>query len=158
MRGRKPKPTAKKKLEGNPGKRQLNKREPKPKVSANITPAQIDAGMRSFTDLYLPQLQAMQIFTDADLAAFELMSVHYAMAWRAAEIVQSQGIVLTDKFGQLHKHPALQILRDNSALFKAYAAEFGMTPSARSRIQVPLPVAADQLEMELFGATTSVAK
>jgi P27 family predicted phage terminase small subunit len=158
MRGRKPKPTAKKKLEGNPGKRKLNKREPKPKVSANITPAQIDAGMRAFTDLYLPQLREMLIFTDVDQAAFELMSVHYAMAWRAAEIVQTQGIVLKDKFGQLHKHPALQILRDNSAMFKAYAAEFGMTPSARSRIQVPLPDEATQLEMELFGETATIAK
>ncbi len=157
MRGRKPKPIAKKKLEGNPGKRKLNKREPKPHISANITPAQIDAGMRAFTDLYLPQLREMLIFTDADLAAFELMSVHYAMAWRAAEIVQTQGIVLKDKFGQLHKHPALQILRDNSAMFKAYAVEFGLTPSARSRIQVPLPSEPEQLELELFGAAAKIA-
>ena len=91
-------------------------------------------------------------------AAFELMGVHYAMAWRAAEIVQTQGLVLKDKFGQLHKHPALQILRDNSALFKAYAAEFGMTPSARSRIEVPIPHELDQLEMELFGETAQVLK
>jgi len=157
MRGRKPKPTAKKRLEGNPGKRKLNKREPKPRISTNITPAQIDAGAKAFTDLYLPQLHEMQILTDADLAAFELMSVHYAMAWRAAEIVQSQGVILKDKFGQLHKHPALQILRDNSAMFKAYAVEFGMTPSARSRIQVPLPNEPDRLEMELFGASAKIA-
>ena len=30
MAGRKPKPTAIKELEGNPGKRKLNKKEPKP--------------------------------------------------------------------------------------------------------------------------------
>jgi P27 family predicted phage terminase small subunit len=158
MRGRKPKPTAKKKLEGNPGKRKLNKREPKPRISAKITPAQIDAGMYAFVDQYLPLLQEMRIFTDVDQAAFELMSVHYAMAWRAAEIVQAQGLVIKDKFDQMHKHPALQILRDNSALFKSYAAEFGMTPSARSRIQVPLPEQPDQLEMELFGPAAQVVK
>jgi P27 family predicted phage terminase small subunit len=157
MKGRKPKPTAKKKLEGNPGKRKLNRREPKPRMSADITPAQLDAGMRSFADHYLPLLKEMAIFTDADLAAFELMSVHYATAWRAAEIVQTQGIIVKDKFNQMHKHPALQILRDNSALFKAYAAEFGLTPSARSRIQIPLPAEPDQLEMELFGPAAKVA-
>lgn len=158
MRGRKPKPTAKKKLEGNPGKRKLNKREPKPRISANITPAQIDAGMKNFTTLYLPLLREMQVFTDADMAAFELMSVHYATAWRAAEVVQIEGLILKDKFGQLHKHPALQILRDNSALFKAYAAEFGLTPSSRSRLQMPLPEESTQLEMELFGESAQVTQ
>src|SRR5574337_418462 len=111
MRGRKPKPTARKKLEGNPGKRKLNKREPKPRMSADIAPAQLDAGMRAFTDVYLPLLQEMQIFTDVDQAAFELMALHYATAWRAAELLQSSGLVIKDKFGQLHKHPALQLMR-----------------------------------------------
>jgi len=157
MRGRKPKPTAKKKLEGNPGKRKLNKREPKPAMSANIAPAQLDAAMKAFADRYLHLLQEMLIFTDVDQAAFELMSVHYATAWRAAEILQTSDLVLKDKFGQLHKHPALQIMRDNSALFRSYAAEFGMTPSARSRIAVPLPEAPSQLEMELFGAEAVVS-
>jgi P27 family predicted phage terminase small subunit len=158
MKGRKPKPTAQKKLEGNPGKRKLNKREPRPKVSANITPAQIDAGMKNFALVYLPVLREMQVFTDADMAAFELMSVHYAMAWRAAEIVQQAGIIIKDKFGQLHKHPALQILRDNSAMFKSYAAEFGLTPSSRSRLQMPLPEENTRLEMELFGESATIAK
>ena len=34
MRGRKPKPTALKVLEGNPGKRPLNKKEPQPEKKA----------------------------------------------------------------------------------------------------------------------------
>ncbi len=158
MRGRKPKPTAKRKIEGNPGKRKLNKREPQPRMSADIAPAQLDAAMRTFADRYLPLLQEMQIFTDVDLAAFELMSLHYATTWRAAEMLQKNNLVIKDKFGQLHKHPALQLMRDNSALFRAYAAEFGMTPSARSRIQVPLPEEASQLELELFGEAMGVAK
>ena len=33
--GRKPKPTAVKELEGNPGKRELNKNEPKPKKESS---------------------------------------------------------------------------------------------------------------------------
>jgi len=156
MRGRKPKPTAKKKLEGNPGKRKLNKREPKPKVSAEITPAQIDKHMKAFIDLYLPQVQAMGIFTDADQAALELMAVHYSIAWRAAEVIQKEGLMLKNAFGWA-KHPLLQVLRDNSTAFKSYAAEFGLTPSARSRMTVPEPKEFDQLEMELFGENAKVA-
>jgi len=158
MRGRKPKPTAKKRIEGNPGKRKLNKREPKPRMSTDIAPAQLDAAMRAFCDRYLPLLREMSVFTDVDQAAFEMMSLHYATAWRAAEMLQKSSLVIKDKFGQLHKHPALQLMRDNSALFRAYASEFGMTPSARSRIQVALPEEPSQLEMELFGEAMGVAK
>ena len=157
MRGRKPKPTEKKRLEGNPGKRRLSKREPKPKASGKIPPAEIDALAKQFIAEYLPLVQAMQIFTDADRAALELMSVHYSIAWQAAERVKREGLMLKNAFGWA-KHPLLQVLRDNSRAFKAYAVEFGLTPSARSRISVPQVQEADQLEMELFGPTAQVTK
>jgi len=157
MRGRKPKPTAKKKLEGNPGKRKLKKREPRPKISAEISPVEIDRRAHEFIAEYLPQLQAMGIFTDADQAALELMSVHYSIAWRAAEIVIKEGLMLKNAFGWA-KHPLLQVLRDNSTAFKSYAAEFGLTPSARSRISVPEPKEFDQLELDLFGPSAQVVK
>lgn len=38
MAGRKPKPTAIKELEGNPGKRKLNKKEPKPDKGMPVCP------------------------------------------------------------------------------------------------------------------------
>ena len=38
MAGRKPKPTAIKELEGNPGKRKLNKKEPKPEKGMPVCP------------------------------------------------------------------------------------------------------------------------
>ena len=157
MRGRKPKPTQKKKLEGNPGKRKLNRREPRPKAAGRIAPATIDSLAKQFIADYLPLVQAMQIFTDADRAALELMSVHYSIAWRAAEIVQREGLMLQNAFGWA-KHPLLQVLRDNSTAFKSYAAEFGLTPSSRSRISVPEAHDYDQLEMELFGPAAQVVK
>lgn len=167
-RGRKPKPTAKKILEGNPGKRVLNKREPKPRVSADkpkvpakiagvVYKAEIEAACQAFGDKYLPQLRALDLLTDLDIAAFELMSVHYSIAWAAASIVERDGLLLIDKFNQAHKHPALQVMRDNSAAFRAFAAEFGMSPSSRSRIQTPLPDDMSQLEMELFGPAVAKA-
>jgi P27 family predicted phage terminase small subunit len=156
MKGRKPKPTARKKLEGNPGKRKINRREPQPRMSADIEPMLINAIGTAFRNCYWDMLHEMRILTDADVAAFEMMAVHYAFAFRAAQIVEREGLIIFDQFGQLHKHPAMQILRDNSALFKSYAAEFGMTPSARSRIQVPLPNEMNQLELDLFGAEIKV--
>jgi P27 family predicted phage terminase small subunit len=171
-RGRKPQPTAKKQLKGNPGKRALNKREPKPKMSADIKPdrpmvivagldgAAIEAHIKRFGDRYVPLLREMQVFTDADAAAFELMSIHYAIAWQAMAIVEREGLTRTDKFGQIHKHPVLQVVRENSTAFRLYAAEFGMTPSSRTRLQTPTPDDPDdverKLEQALFGKRTRV--
>jgi P27 family predicted phage terminase small subunit len=156
-RGPQPKPTARKKLEGNPGKRKLNKREPRPNISAKIKPREIDQRAREFISVYVPQLQAMQILTDADQAGLELMAVHYSIAWQAAEIVKREGILVKGPFGKV-KNPAAQVLRDNSLAFLRYADHFGMTPSSRSSLQVPLPEQPDQLEMELFGPAAQVAK
>ena len=156
-RGPQPKPTAKKKLEGNPGKRKLNKREPKPRTSAKIAVAEIDQRAHEFIAVYVPQLQAMQILTDADQAALELMAVHYSIAWQAAELVKREGVLVKGPFGNV-KNPAAQVMRDNSMAFLRYADHFGMSPSSRSSLQVPLPEQPDQLEMELFGPSAQVVK
>ncbi len=156
-RGPQPKPTAKKRLEGNPGKRKLNKREPKPTTALKIPPAEIDRRAREFIAEYLPLVQGMQIYTDADRAVFELMATHFSIAWNAAKILIRDGLLIKGPFG-LVKNPAAQLMRDNSLAFLRYADHFGMSPSSRSAIQVPLPEQVDQLEMELFGPTAQVTK
>ena len=150
MRGRKPKPTQFKRATGNPGKRRLNQNEPKPRASIRIDPAKIDETSRAFLERYVPLLQEARVLTDVDQAALELMSVHYALAWRAAQIVERDGLMVLDAFKQRHKHPLLQIVRDHSTAFRAYAAEFGMTPSSRSRVQTGEPKQLSLAEM-LFG-------
>ena len=47
-RGRKPKPTALKKLEGNPGKRQMNEYEPLPPIALTWAMTACTNAMRSF--------------------------------------------------------------------------------------------------------------
>lgn len=46
MRGRRPKPTALKELEGNPGKRRLNRAEPKPDGDLYAAPEWMSATQR----------------------------------------------------------------------------------------------------------------
>lgn len=154
-KGRKPKPTAKKRLEGNPGKRKINKREPAPKVSEVIEVQAITDGAAAFVAKYKPQLHAMGILSDVDVASLELMATHYSIAWESARAIQMQGLTTKDADGVPHKHPLLSVFRDNSTAYRAYAAEFGMTPSSRSRIQVPEPAEWDQLELELFGGAVA---
>jgi len=156
-RGPAPKPTKVKELQGNPSKRQLNKREPKPKRGA-ILPSELNATAAKFIERVRPVLDDTGILTDADIPALEMMANHYALAWRAAQIVNEQGLIVIDAFGSVHKHPMLQVMKDNSALLRAYMGEFGMTPSSRTRLQVPEPKDVDPLEEELFGRAVSVQK
>ncbi len=138
MRGRKPKPTAIKKRAGNPGRHKLNQAEVKPKTTATLKPALIDARAKEFSDRLLPELRALGIATDIDLASFELMATHYAIARLAAETIKREGLIVEYEWGKV-KHPLLQIWRDNSKSFLQYAIEFGLSPSARSRIHVNEP-------------------
>jgi len=154
MRGRKPKPTEMKRRAGNPGKRKLPQAEPRPRMSADIKAGAIGKLAVEFRERYLPELRRLKVLTDVDVAAFELMGAHYATAWNAARRIQREGLTRVSD-GFMHKHPLLQVFRDNSNAFRTYAAEFGMTPSARSRIHVE---EAEQLSLAevLFGEATQV--
>jgi P27 family predicted phage terminase small subunit len=134
MRGRKPKPTETKKRAGNPGRRKIAGGEPQPKTT-KIAPTLIDKTARQFAESVLPELRSTKVLTDVDLGAFELMCTHYAIAWLAAQRVTKEGLMQQNAFGWA-KHPLLQVFRDNSKAFQSYAAEFGMTPSARTRIHI----------------------
>jgi len=148
MRGRKPTPTEAKKRAGNPGRRKFSGKEPKPK-STKIAPTLIEERAREFAQSVLSELRATKVLTDVDLGAFELMCTHYAIARLAAERVMREGLMQLNAFGWA-KHPLLQVFRDNSKAFEAYASDFGMTPSARTRIHIE---EAEQLSLSemLFG-------
>ena len=68
--GRKPKPTAIKALEGNPGKRELNKNEPKPKKKAPACPKWLDDEAKKEWRRLSKQLEELGILTEVDMTAF----------------------------------------------------------------------------------------
>lgn len=138
IKGRKPKPTAQKELNGNPGKRALNKREPQPgKRRVNRMPAGMTDGARRLWRQLSGDMVELGLLTDADLPAFVLMAEHYGIARQALTEIAEEGLTAQDEHGLLRKHPLLQVFRDNSTAFRSYAGEFGMTPSSRSRVQLP---------------------
>lgn len=145
MKGRKPTPTAVKQLHGNPGKRAINKREPKPKTAVKRPWGLGQGEQRKFWDEHAPELERMQVLTGIDSAAFRLMAEHYAFAVQAAKELREGGELTVEGREGPKKHPLMQVLRDNSQMFKSYAVEFGMTPSARARLT--LPADAEQLSL-----------
>lgn len=155
-RGRKPKPSQVKELEGNPGKRRINHSEPKPAVAETALTYGVTLTARRFHRRYAPLLKTLGILTEADGAAFEMMAIHYGIAIDAAQELRKSTLTTEGRDGP-KKNPLVQIVRDNSAAFRGYAAEFGMTPSARSRLAVG---EADQMSLAdiLFGMATEVAE
>jgi len=157
-RGRKPKPTAVKQLTGNPGKRPLARREPKPKTAVK-KPYGLGQGLQArFWDEHAPELERLQILTGVDAAAFRLMAEHYALAVRAAVELRGEDSLTVEGRDGPKKNPLVQVLRDQSAAFKSYATEFGMTPSARARLQLPEEAEQMSLAEMLFQAVNEDAE
>ena len=90
QRGRKPKPTAVKLLEGNPGKRGLNAGEPKPEKKAPRCPAWLEAEAKKEWKRMAKQMERLGILTEIDMAAFAGYCQAYAR-WKEANIFPSMG-------------------------------------------------------------------
>lgn len=146
MPGPAPKPTALKRLAGNPGKRALPAREPEPERIIPAMPRGLPARARRFWRDHADKLERLGVLTAIDGPAFTMMAIHYDMAWQALEAIKKDGLTSVDENGAVRKHPLLQVLRENSAAFLRYAAQFGLTPSARSRLNIPEPPQVDDYE------------
>lgn len=152
-RGPKPKPTELKRVQGNPGHRPLNQ-SPKPGLSVKKPRGMQPLGKR-FWDEYAPELERLQILTGVDSAAFRLMAEHFAFTIQAARELQDEGLTIETDDG-IKKNPVAQIFKDNSLAFRGYAAEFGMTPSARTRLKTPVEAEQLSLAEQLFQAVVEV--
>lgn len=135
--GRPPKPTALKVLNGNPGKRPINKAEPKPQQGAPEPPSFLSPeGLREWQRI-VPLLDRMGLLTYVDRA----MLVVYCEAWSrymaATQVVQEEGVVIESYKGTFVRHPAALVAKDAEQIMRQCCSEFGLSPSARSRMTVP---------------------
>lgn len=151
MPGPAPKPTALKRLAGNPGKRALNHSEPQPERVIPAMPRGLPRRARQFWKEHADKLDALGLLTELDGPAFAMMAIHYDMAQQALQIIKRDGLQAVDENGATRKHPLLQVLRENSAAFLRYAVQFGLTPSARSRLNIGAPTEEDDYEAFLNG-------
>lgn len=132
-RGPQPIPTAIKKLRGTAP---ASSREPQPeRIEAPRVPYGIlgKDGRRLWREL-APKLSQNGLLTELDLPSLLMACAHYDTAVQAARTIRDQGILTIDERGLPRKHPALQVLRDNSTAFRSYADRFGLSPSSRTRL------------------------
>lgn len=134
-RGPAPKPTALKLVEGCRSDR-VNDAEPIPRGLPPVCPDDVARDVRDIWDYTVRELDAMGIAAavdrDALLCYCEAVAVHRKAS---AELVGAP-VLVEGIHGGMVKHPALQVQRDAAATIRAFAQEFGLTPSARSRIEV----------------------
>jgi P27 family predicted phage terminase small subunit len=136
LRGRKPKPTAIKELEGNPGKRPLNKNEPKPVSKAPKCPTWLDNEAKKEWRRTAKQLEQLSILTEVDMAAFAGYCQAYARWKEAEEFLSKHGTIFKTPSGYIQQVPQVSIAQTYLKIMKDFCSEFGLTPAARSRISV----------------------
>ena len=134
MAGRKPKPTALKELEGNPGKRKLNTKEPKPETGMPDCPKWLLPEAKKEWQRLAKLMNQMGVLTEVDMAAFAAYCQSYARWKEAQEHIDESGSTFETDKGYQQQTPWVGIANTNQKLMLQAAAEFGLTPSSRSRI------------------------
>ena len=136
MVGRKPKPTNLKIVTGNPGKRPLNDREPKPKAAIPESPSHLSRRAKAEWRRVSKELKTLGLLTRLDRAALAAYCEAWATWVEASEKVQETGRVIRAPSGYPVINPYVSIA--NKALNQMYRfmTEFGMTPASRSRLSV----------------------
>lgn len=134
MAGRKPKPTSIKLLNGNPGKRPLNKNEPQ--FSGTPTcPEHLDSIAKIEWERISNELISVGLLTAVDRAALAAYCVAWSRWVSAEENVQKFGAVIkSPKSGFPIQNPYVGIANTALGLMHRFMIEFGLTPSSRSRI------------------------
>lgn len=153
QRGRKPKPTALKMLEGNPGGRPLNEAEPKPQKKAPRCPPWLEDEAKREWKRMAKVLEQMGLLTEMDMAAFAGYCQAYARWKEAEEFLTQHGSMVRTPNGYLQQVPQVSIAQTNMKIMLKFCEQFGLTPSARSRIVGGEAVAdpADDMELLLGG-------
>ena len=160
MRGRKPKPTALKKLAGSPGKRALNAVEPQPPIPQSVprTPRHLGVEAKREWKRMCHVLLAIGLYTEIDHAALEMYCQSYG-DWIVAKrkVRNTGGRVLRSRKGALYTNPWVYEANGAWERLRKAAAEFGMTPSTRSRVRVATGEKEPSLAEQLFAMVGGAA-
>jgi P27 family predicted phage terminase small subunit len=158
MQGRKPKPTAVKLLEGNPGKRALNYAEPKPRVVMPRAPEHLSNEEKAKWKSTVKELHPLGLITTIDQDALAMYCVIFVRWLKAEKMVREKGEIIKTAAGNIIQNPYLSIANRALDQLNKLGAEFGMTPSSRSRVKANILDPDQELEQMLFGPRVRVGQ
>lgn len=150
--GRKPKPAELKLLTGNPGKRPVKRAAAvgRDRLRAPAPPDWLPDHGKSEWRRVAPLLLAMRVLRDTDLTALAVYCESYARYRQARTDLDTNKSMYTDTgTGSLKAHPAVTVLNQALAQMHGFMAEFGLTPSSRSRVASEAPKEKSEFEIYL---------
>lgn len=136
--GRKAKPTEVHKLNGNPGQRKNLDKAVDGTHMTELPPPPDWLGKYGAKEWYRsgPELMKMRLLTEADLMVFATYCQNVHIMVESAVDIEENGMTIIGARGTT-RNPALASFAAATTALRALAAEFGMTPSSRSRFSFP---------------------
>jgi len=140
-RGRTPKPTALKVLAGNPGKRPLNRREPKPQGAVGEPPEYLSDGAKAAWRLAV-ECAPPGLLTPLDSSILLIWATAADLYHKAQEGLTKTGMLIKGpNNGMPIQSPYLAIANKQAQIMAKAATEMGFTPASRSRVTLPMETA-----------------
>lgn len=148
VRGRKPMPTHLKLVTGNRGRRPVNPNEPVPSAEkCPLPPPHLIGEARAEWDRKAPELYSSGLLSEVDGTALAIycqlwgrwveaelaLAAHRAFAIANGDI--NSGFLTSTPNGASMQHALVGVANVAARDLMKYCAEFGMTPSARARVQ-----------------------
>lgn len=148
-RGPKPTPTRMRVLQGNPAKRPLPKNEPRPKRTERTPnmPAWLPEKARAIWKQHARALWDLGLLTQVDVDALAALCETEALYRTALEMIEREGAVWTNEQTGYSQQTAWVSVRNTTLKqMQQLWAEFGMTPSARTKVEVKPEATENPLE------------
>ena len=151
IRGPIPKPTVVEIMEGRPGHRPINSREPQPRVSVPRCPDHLDERAKKEWKRQIPILRRMRVLTEADGMSLANLCQTWSTLVQAQQKLTEMGFLYKSPSGYIMQSPLLPIVNQCVDTITKLSREFGLTPASRSRIQTGASTESDPMEDSLCG-------
>lgn len=133
-KGPAPKPTRLRLLDGD-RKDRINDREPIPRGLPPECPDDVSDDVRAIWAYTVRELDAMGLAFACDRDALRAYCEAVTTHRKASNVLAKSPVLIKGVYGTMVRNPAIAIQRDAAAAIRAFAQEFGLTPSARTRIE-----------------------
>lgn len=136
-RGPPPQPTRLQVLKGNPGKRKVKRAEPKPRALPPEMPDMLSERAQEVWKETLAELERMDLVTIVDGPTLAAYCQAVAEIEECDRALAEKGMTYVTPTGFIRPRPEVQIRQMAFQRMIAAAGRFGLTPSDRTRFNVP---------------------
>ncbi len=112
---------------------------PRPRPSRVSRPEWLSPEAKAEWKRLAPELERLGLLTPLDRAAFTCYCQSYGHWLQAQRAIKERGTLYVTATGRVRERPEVAIAESSLKLMKAFAVEFGLTPSSRSRFSLPDP-------------------